>query len=462
MGILNTIGIKKPEQAAVPSRPGDAAARKPSAGSVRRPPASGGQQQSKSAGGKSKGKKRKGPADRVSSAAAPLQDRKRRLLTARDATLRDLGGLMLEMYKRNRFREELLLDKCEEILAIEVEVAHIDQRLFQLSPPTAAGVRPIGRCECSSPILPGQNFCGVCGRAFTTLTQSRVCTRCGAGLRPGDSFCASCGTQAPDVLEALTASGSGQAHFRQPPAATAAAAAQTVVLDAPLDLEPVTPPAASPAGIGNRVDALVEPTVPPLAPVEDSAPTPASAPIPVDGDVAHAEQETDERTTASVVDLDAEPAFTPLAPSHLTPAGGDEPGMAEAASTDAAHDAETAMGAAIDAATLESLFGGPQFTPPAAPTPERSVTSELVDTVEHQPVPVARPRERTTQDGAGDRGSSEAPAAPRDPKDARKLAKERAKRAEQVKKARMKAARERAKQRAKDAKNAKKRGDSDT
>ena len=107
---------------------------------------------------------------------------------------------MLEMYKRNRFREELLLDKCEEVLAIEVEIAHVDQRLFQLAPATASGQRPIGRCECSAPILPGQNFCAVCGRAFATLTQSRSCVSCGSGLRTADAFCATCGSAAPDML----------------------------------------------------------------------------------------------------------------------------------------------------------------------------------------------------------------------------------------------------------------------
>ncbi len=140
---------------------------------------------------------------RIAQAAQPLQERRKRLVGARETTMRDLGGLMLEMYKRNRFREELLLDKCEEILAIEVEIAHIDQRLFQLSPPNPSGQRPIGRCECGSPIMPGQNFCASCGRSLVTLTQTRACTRCAAGLRAGDAFCSVCGTPAPDILDAI-------------------------------------------------------------------------------------------------------------------------------------------------------------------------------------------------------------------------------------------------------------------
>jgi hypothetical protein len=195
--------------------------------------------------GKKSGRFKKGevarttkPKDKVSGAAAPLHDRRRRLVSAREATLRDLGGLMLEMYKRNRFREELLLDKCEEVLAIEVEIAHIDQRLFQLAPPNAAGMRPIGRCECGAPIHPGQNFCGVCGRSFATLTQSRNCDRCGSGLRPGDAFCSTCGNQAPDVLEAIEAPVGARQSTSTTPSfdalpADAASSADTVVVPPP-------------------------------------------------------------------------------------------------------------------------------------------------------------------------------------------------------------------------------------
>lgn len=206
-------------------------------------------------------------ADRTPGAAAPLHDRRRRLVAAREVTLRDLGGLMLEMYKRNRFREELLLDKCEEVLAIEVEVAHVDQRLFQLAPPNAAGMRPIGRCECGAPVHPGQNFCATCGRAFGTLTQARNCARCATALRPGDQFCARCGADAPDVLQAIAA----------PPPPTSGAPAgsgdtgrlartaveQTVIIDAEaMSTPPLDAPSADAASA--RADESGEIVVPPV------------------------------------------------------------------------------------------------------------------------------------------------------------------------------------------------------
>jgi hypothetical protein len=217
--------------------------------------------------------------ERVATAAAPLHDRRRRLVAARESTLRDLGGLMLEMYKRNRFREELLLDKCEEVLAIEVEVAHVDQRLFQLAPPNAAGMRPIGRCECGAPIHPGQNFCGVCGRGFSTLTQARACTRCGSGLRAGDQFCGTCGHEAPDMLQSIEAPGPGASSAVpafDAAAVAASAVADTIIIEAPpLDEAPTTAAAsAGSAATGSARDTVTveSPATPPIEAPETPAP----------------------------------------------------------------------------------------------------------------------------------------------------------------------------------------------
>lgn len=194
MGILTTLGLKKGSKDAAGGAKTGAASPKTGGGvAVSKTAAKRPQTPIK---GKKKGGKATGP-------SGPLHERRRRLVSAREATMRDLGGLMLEMYKRNRFREELLLDKCEEVVAIEVEIAHLDQRLFQLTTPNAGGQRPIGRCECGAPIHPGQNFCAVCGRGFATLTQNRTCERCGNGLRPGDAFCSTCGTEAPDILDII-------------------------------------------------------------------------------------------------------------------------------------------------------------------------------------------------------------------------------------------------------------------
>ncbi|HEY3543926.1 MAG TPA: hypothetical protein VGK79_15425 [Gaiellaceae bacterium] len=95
--------------------------------------------------------------------AGQLRRERRLLLQAREGRLRDLGGLMVEMYRRDQFRQDLLVDRC-------VELAHIDERLAELDTLLAASVsrgrvRDAARCaECGAPLFWGAKFCGQCGR----------------------------------------------------------------------------------------------------------------------------------------------------------------------------------------------------------------------------------------------------------------------------------------------------------
>jgi double zinc ribbon protein len=114
--------------------------------------------------------------------------RDRRLLArSREDKLRDLGGLILEMYRRDRFREDLLSERCNELLGL-------DARLHELDAMLAAARRraPAGRCECGAPLPWGSHFCPNCGRPAGEQPVI-ACGECGHPL-PGDArFCASCG-----------------------------------------------------------------------------------------------------------------------------------------------------------------------------------------------------------------------------------------------------------------------------
>ena len=92
-----------------------------------------------------------------------LRRERRALLQARERRLRDLGGLMVEMYRRDQFRQDLLVDRC-------VELTRIDERLAELETLLAAAasrgrVREAAHCECGAPIFFGSKFCNRCGRA---------------------------------------------------------------------------------------------------------------------------------------------------------------------------------------------------------------------------------------------------------------------------------------------------------
>jgi len=91
-----------------------------------------------------------------------LKRERKALLVVREERLRDLGGLTLEMYKRDRFNAGLVVERCAELVAIEARVQEIDAVLNG-----AASLRPGGVgavCTCGAPLLLGARFCATCGR----------------------------------------------------------------------------------------------------------------------------------------------------------------------------------------------------------------------------------------------------------------------------------------------------------
>lgn len=100
----------------------------------------------------------KGP---VAPTAGDLRRERRALLHLREERLRDLGGLTLEMYRRDHFNEQLVVERCAELVALEARVSEIDALL--------AGARGLRKragaiCSCGAPILIGARFCPSCGR----------------------------------------------------------------------------------------------------------------------------------------------------------------------------------------------------------------------------------------------------------------------------------------------------------
>jgi hypothetical protein len=90
--------------------------------------------------------------------AGVLRRERRALLKAREDSLRDLGGLLVEMYRRGGFRDDLLQERAATIVGIDARLAEIEQYLH--------GSRRIPRCECGAPVLRGSRFCPSCGRSI--------------------------------------------------------------------------------------------------------------------------------------------------------------------------------------------------------------------------------------------------------------------------------------------------------
>jgi hypothetical protein len=119
-----------------------------------------------------------------------IRRERRSLQRVREERLRDLGGLILEMYRRDRFREDLLAESCIDLLGL-------DARLHELDDMLAAALHriPAGRCECGAPLPWGSHFCPNCGRPAGEQPVV-ACAVCGHPLPADAVFCANCGAAA--------------------------------------------------------------------------------------------------------------------------------------------------------------------------------------------------------------------------------------------------------------------------
>jgi hypothetical protein len=111
--------------------------------------------------------------------ARELKRERKALLEVREERLRDLGGLALEMYKRDRFNAGLVVERCAELVAIEARVQEIDALLDG-----TAGIRRGGGgavCICGAPILLDARYCASCGRALGGSAETRHAAPDGVG-----------------------------------------------------------------------------------------------------------------------------------------------------------------------------------------------------------------------------------------------------------------------------------------
>jgi hypothetical protein len=139
-----------------------------------------------------------------------IRRERRNVERARDEKLRDLGGLMLEMYRRDTFREDLLAERCNELLGLDARLHELDEML-------AVSRRrvPVGRCECGAPLPWGSHFCPNCGRpAGQTVV---ACPECEHPLPADARFCANCGAVAGEAAEAVEPADDGSAEAEAVP-----------------------------------------------------------------------------------------------------------------------------------------------------------------------------------------------------------------------------------------------------
>jgi hypothetical protein len=125
-----------------------------------------------------------------------LRREQRAILRVREERLRDLGGLVLEMHRRDAYRADLIEERCLELVGLEERLHELDALLA-----AASSVRRPGRaarCACGAPILFGSTFCAACGRTIAAGAAA-TCGGCGRPLAADAVFCASCGRPVAEV-----------------------------------------------------------------------------------------------------------------------------------------------------------------------------------------------------------------------------------------------------------------------
>jgi Double zinc ribbon len=138
---------------------------------------------------------RQAPQRRPLPPAGQLRRERRALLREREDRIRDLGGIVLEMIRRDEFREDLVYEQAAELIGLEDRLHELEALLVAATsvrrPPQSA------RCVCGAPVLWGSHFCGNCGRPVGETIVA--CTACGHALPADAKFCAACGTAAPSL-----------------------------------------------------------------------------------------------------------------------------------------------------------------------------------------------------------------------------------------------------------------------
>ena len=117
---------------------------------------------------------------------------RRALVRAREDRIRDLGGLLLEAYKRDRLKPELFFEQSAEIVSIEERIQELDGALASLTRRTMAEAN---RCACGAPLVWGAHFCANCGRPVGEAAVV-ACAYCGNPLPAEATLCSNCGRPA--------------------------------------------------------------------------------------------------------------------------------------------------------------------------------------------------------------------------------------------------------------------------
>ena len=120
----------------------------------------------------------------------------------REQKLRDLGGLSLEMYRRDQFRADLLLERCAELIGLEARINELDTLLGAARPHAGRLALRSLRLRRTTPVglpllrelRPAGCSPGGGRRPVSESTPPR-CPRCNATVGANQEYCLECGAR---------------------------------------------------------------------------------------------------------------------------------------------------------------------------------------------------------------------------------------------------------------------------
>jgi len=105
------------------------------------------------------------PRRRPLPSAGQLRRERRGVLRLREQRIRELGGLVLEMYRQDRFRQDLVYEQAAEIVGIEERLHDLEQLLSAAA--SRRSSRTVRCAQCGVPLFAGARYCPSCGAEQT-------------------------------------------------------------------------------------------------------------------------------------------------------------------------------------------------------------------------------------------------------------------------------------------------------
>jgi hypothetical protein len=132
-----------------------------------------------------------------------LRNQLRTLEKDKDDRLRDLGRMVYDMVRLDKYQPQEVSEFCRKIGDIDRQIVLVEEEIKRAQALSSQSGQEsfIATCDCGAGLSANQKFCGVCGREVSGLTvqpehspdKSRLCSSCGSEIKTEAKFCGKCG-----------------------------------------------------------------------------------------------------------------------------------------------------------------------------------------------------------------------------------------------------------------------------